>query len=77
MTIKIIKGNVENFVREEDYEKIYKPQGWQKVLNNEKAENNDVKQIKTESELKNYLKMVAVKPLKFNDKLFYSEENGV
>ena len=77
MTLKIVKGNLENYVREEDYEKTYKDKGWKVVSNNQENCETEIKHIKTESDLKNYLTMAAAKPLQFNDNLFYSEGHGV
>ena len=73
-SIKIIKGSVRNVVDEVQFEKLYKPNGWKiDEFADEKQPNESIKDLKTQTELKNYTQMKRQKTKKFNDKLFYSE----
>lgn len=75
--LHIIKGSVKSVVSKAQFERLYKPNGW--VIDEDFVEKRDeaeetVKELKTETEKLNYLKMKKVKSKKFNDKLFYSDE---
>lgn len=66
----IIKGSIKNVVSEEVFNRIYKPNGW--VIDEtrqpvEKDEN--IEELKTETELKNYTKMKKKTTKTFNDDL--------
>lgn len=66
----IIKGSIKNVVSEEVFNRIYKPNGW--VIDEtrqpvEKDEN--IEELKTETELNNYTKMKKKTTKTFNDDL--------
>lgn len=72
--VKIQKGDICNVVTLEQYEKVYKPYGWELVKEEEKKEQDiplDV--LKNETELQNYIKMRAKTAKQFNDGLFKEE----
>lgn len=64
----IEKGSVKTVVDEMQFEKIYKPQGWEVVSNAETGEL--INNINAEGKIKNINKMKKVKDEKFNDGLF-------
>lgn len=78
MRVNIIKGSIRNVVEEEQFEKLYKPNGWQLDMS---EDNSKVKEqqipldlLNTVSEVKNYIKMTKKQPKHFDDGLFYSDE---
>ncbi len=73
--INIIKGSIRNVVDEAQFEKLYKPNGWQIDTTKESMPELKVPidNLKTETEVKNYIKMKNCKTNKFDDDLFYSE----
>ena len=70
--LNIIKGSIRNIVSKEQFDKLYKPNGW-KIDDSIQTQENDIDLVKTENELKNLQKMKKVKSQVFDDKLFYSE----
>jgi predicted small metal-binding protein len=75
--INIIKGGLRQQVSEEAYEKLYKPNGWAVDCAFEAKideEQEVIKTLKTQGEIKNYNKMRKTAPKKFNDNLFEDEE---
>lgn len=72
-SVNIIKGSIRNVVDEVQFEKLYKPNGWVIDESVEKTKKPVPDEIKTETELKNYIAMKNIKPKKFDDGLFYSD----
>ncbi len=76
MRVNIIKGSIRNVVEEEQFEKLYKPNGWRLDINEDKTNKEPqipLDLLNTESEVKNYIKMTKKQPKHFNDGLFYSD----
>lgn len=76
MRVNIIKGSIRNVVEEEQFEKLYKPNGWRlddSVEDASKEPKIPLDILNTETEVKNYIKMTNKQPKKFNDGLFYSD----
>ena len=76
ISLHIMKGSVKTVVDKETFEKSYKPNGW--VIDKSFGEQVDeiketVKELKSEQEVKNFLKMKKVVEKKFDDKLIKSE----
>ena len=74
--INIIKGGLKNVVDEIQFERLYKPNGWRidTTMVEDEGENKiplDI--LKTETEVKDYIKMTKNQSKRFDDKLFYSE----
>ena len=69
--VKIKKGEICNVVDEAQFEKVYKPNGWE--LDEEREElKQDVPLdiLETETQVQNYIKMQSKRPKQFNDGLF-------
>ena len=63
--------NIYNSVDLKTFEKIYKPKGWQ--LADEKPVNESdkiIRELKTETKIKNYIKMQKKQDKQFDDGLF-------
>lgn len=71
--VNIIKGSIRNVVDEEQFEKLYKPNGWRLDENQKDESQIPLDLLNTESEVKNYIKMKNKQPKHFNDGLFYSD----
>lgn len=76
-SLHIKKGNVKNVVDREMYEKNYRPLGW--VIDSDYHEQVDeiqetVKTLKTENDVKNFLKMKKTSEKKFDDKLIKEQD---
>ena len=75
--VNIIKGSIRNVVEEEQFEKLYKPNGWLLDLSEDIAKDKEpqipLDLLNTESEVKNYIKMKKKQPKRFDDGLFYSD----
>ena len=54
--LNIIKGSIRNIVSKEQFDKLYKPNGW-KIDDSIQTQENDIDLVKTENELKNLQKM--------------------
>lgn len=76
--MNIKKGTIKNVVSQEQFEKIYKPNGWE--LDEETREPDEIQEtvntLKSEAEAKNYIKMKKRKEQHFTDALFYSDEEN-
>lgn len=76
MRVNIIKGSIRNVVEEEQFEKLYKPNGWRLDISEEKTSKEPqipLDLLNTESEVKNYIKMTKKQPKHFDDGLFFSD----
>lgn len=77
-TFKIMKGNLENYVDEALYKKLYEPNGWRIVEDDlvEDEATNEVKAVKSDTELKNLQNMKKKKKSNntFTDNLFKSDK---
>ncbi len=66
----IIKGSIKNVVSEEVFNRIYKPNGW--VIDETRqpvVKDENIEELKTETELNNYTKMKKKTTKTFNDDL--------
>jgi hypothetical protein len=73
-----MKGNLENYVDEALYKKLYEPNGWRIVEDDlvEDEATNEVKAVKSDTELKNLQSMKKKKKSNntFTDNLFKSDK---
>lgn len=65
----IIKGSIRNVVDEAVYERVYKPNGWVIDETRQPKLQGVEKELKTETEMKNYSKMKKKSEKVFNDNL--------
>lgn len=74
----IFKGehnSVENIVDEAQYEKIYKPKGWEIVEETKPSEEaKTIEELKTEQKVKNYTQAKNKKQVVFDDNLIKKDE---
>lgn len=77
MRVNIIKGSIRNVVDEEQFEKLYKPNGWRLDISEDNSKEKEpqipLDLLNTETEVKNFIKMKNKQPKHFNDGLFYSD----
>jgi len=71
MDFYIIKDGIENVVDEMQFANIYKPAGWKKDPKFYKPTEQDktIKELKTETKIRNYTKAKKVKQEVFNDNI--------
>lgn len=68
------KNSVRNVVTEDQFEKLYKPRGWQIDTEYQPMpEDENIKELKTATKIKNYENMKKVKDSNFDDDLFKKE----
>lgn len=72
MDFHIIKDGIENIVDEMQFLNIYKPAGWKKDAKfypQETPQEKIIKELKTETKIRNYNKAKKVKQEVFNDNI--------
>lgn len=76
--VNIIKGSIKNIVDEEQFERLYKPNGW-RIDDTIQAKNPKseipLNLLNTETEVRNYINMTKKQPKHFDDGLFFSDVN--
>ena len=72
--VKIRKGEIYNIVDEEQFERVYKPNGWELAeVKEESKQDIPLELLHSETEVQNYIKMRSKTAKKFNDGLLKSE----